>query len=180
MSELKKGYVYIVTTTLLFKTGAYKIGFAEDYQSRIKQLNTASPDDFKIVLLMYSSNYQELERQLHVLFEGQKINREFYNLSSSDFDKITLRYNNLVTFLDKNLVTVKTEHHPKKNQFDFMNDLRTLFEYVGEKIPFPLLKKQLMSMGYDSYEIKHLLNKEDVKGNMMYIIQSDEWMLLKQ
>lgn len=68
----------------LFKsdyTGYYKIGVSKNPAKRIKQLQTGSSEDIKLIYSFFSENPYKLEMALHNYYSMFKVNREWYNLS---------------------------------------------------------------------------------------------------
>lgn len=65
-------------------TGYYKIGVSKDTVKRVKQLLTGSSENISIIFTFNTEIPYKVETVLHNLFELQKINREWYNLSLED------------------------------------------------------------------------------------------------
>jgi hypothetical protein len=74
----------------------YKIGVANDVQSRLAQLSTGNPFELEPVTVCGFDNASAVEAVLHQRFESRRVRGEWFDLDSEDlivFDKIILLLN---------------------------------------------------------------------------------------
>jgi predicted GIY-YIG superfamily endonuclease len=62
-------------------TGYYKIGVSKNPAKRIKQLQTGSSEDIRLIYSYSSEIPYKLEMALHNFYSMYNVNREWYNLS---------------------------------------------------------------------------------------------------
>lgn len=89
------GCVYIVKTPR-----GYKIGKTKALHSRIKQLQTGSPDKIEHVLSLVTDSMNELERELHQAFAGKRVHSEWFAMSQDDIEAIRNEYADYIVELD--------------------------------------------------------------------------------
>lgn len=80
MTKLMKGYVYLLTDGKFFKIGVTR----GSIEKRIKKLQTGNPDNITIVNYHLTEYPFKLESFLHTKHAQQKINNEWFDLSSND------------------------------------------------------------------------------------------------
>lgn len=68
------------------ESGLVKIGFTENLDRRLYDFSTAFPEGFDIVHKIESG--RAFEKHLHKIFEGQRVAREWFNLSAHDIQAI--------------------------------------------------------------------------------------------
>jgi len=83
------GCVYIIQ---LGETDIYKIGFSIDPQKRIKQLQRKSPIPLNLLWWNFGHDYKSIEKYLHHRFREQRVQGEWFQLSTEDILWITETY----------------------------------------------------------------------------------------
>lgn len=81
------GYVYIGYD----KNGLFKIGKANDYKKRVKQIQNMNPA-FEVMACIETDNPNGLERELHDKFSGSRIVGEWFRLTAEDIQAIIYEY----------------------------------------------------------------------------------------
>jgi hypothetical protein len=76
--ESRLGWVYIIE-----HAGLYKIGYARNVDTRLRQLRTAAPM-LKEVFRIPSLSYRELEKLIHDMFLRERRVGEWFELSESN------------------------------------------------------------------------------------------------
>lgn len=76
----KQGYVYFVQAD----GQHYKIGGTSNLESRIKNLQVASPNDLKLIAWIEINDWQEKEKQVHEYFDDKKIHGEWFDITLSE------------------------------------------------------------------------------------------------
>ena len=79
----EKRYTYIVTDS----SGMYKIGSAYDTKQRVKSLATGNPT-LSVVLVIDG----DVEKELHGMFESQRVKGEWFGLHAKDIEYIRDNY----------------------------------------------------------------------------------------
>lgn len=78
------GYVYLMESA-----GYYKIGYTNvSPRVRLLQLRRGSPTEIKLIWSIKVANPQALERELHLLFEANRVHGEWFDLNESDVNRI--------------------------------------------------------------------------------------------
>jgi hypothetical protein len=165
------GYVYIYTNPR-FPT-QYKIGRSVSPRSRLSSINVCIPENGEMIVLLKTKHYVKLEKTLHLRYKDKRVKGEYYNLDAYDLEDIITKYGDIV--VDAPVIHSKLVEDEKSGSF--LDDVKSLFE-VRSKIPVRYLYKKLVKIGYDLDEIDYLLKAEDSRGNMMYIISDNTWMVL--
>lgn len=80
-------------------TGHYKIGVSKNAAKRVKQLQTGSSENIKLIFTYMSEIPYKLETALHNYYSMFKVNREWYCLSLEN----ELEFLNLCEEIDRNL-----------------------------------------------------------------------------
>jgi hypothetical protein len=83
-------YVYIGYD----KNGLFKIGKANDYRKRAKQIQNMNPA-FEIMTYIETDNPNKTERELHDKFFGVRIVGEWFRLTAEDIQAIIYEYNGI-------------------------------------------------------------------------------------
>lgn len=95
-------YVYLIRCNDNFQT-KYKIGIAQDVQTRLAQLQTGSPYVLEVTECYGYENAEVVERALHQAFKSQRIQGEWFELNyiqaTEDFPKICAMLGGSVGFL---------------------------------------------------------------------------------
>lgn len=76
-----KNCVYVIRCPS-HKKGLYKIGCTSDLKRRLAELyNTSTPEEFEILAVIQTNQYNEFEDILHTYFQSCRVNprREFFN-----------------------------------------------------------------------------------------------------
>lgn len=81
----------------ILKTGRhlYKIGKTQDLQKRLAMYNTHLPIVFRVVRQYAAMNMDELEENLHIVFQHKRVKGEWFELSQDDLvicDNIARNY----------------------------------------------------------------------------------------
>lgn len=76
--SIKAGYVYIIKSEY-----GYKIGKSRKLENRIKKFGVLLPFTFELVCFIKSMNFSKIEKELHSIFEQDRINGEWFNLSGN-------------------------------------------------------------------------------------------------
>lgn len=108
-TNMKAGYVYVISNIGAFGENIYKIGMTRrlDPQDRIDELGNASvPFNFDIHAMIFSNDAPALEAALHRAFEDKKVNmvnqrREFFNVTLDEIKQVIREnYDKTVEFTD--------------------------------------------------------------------------------
>lgn len=83
------GFVYVVEGTHKGHT-SYKIGKANDVDSRVKLFSVKIPFDIKLVMTFFVSNPYELELRLHNELKNHRAGGEWFNIGKKELDYIFL------------------------------------------------------------------------------------------
>ena len=83
------GFIYCISNKY-FKNNIYKIGYTKrsDIKTRINELyNTSVPEKFNLVLYKWVDNSKKKEKELHIIFDKYRINknREFFMIDDYEF-----------------------------------------------------------------------------------------------
>lgn len=76
----RRGCVYFVQVN----NDAVKIGITDNFERRLKILDTSTPYPIKVLKVVYSTGYHSLEIELHKKFADKRIKGEWFALSSDD------------------------------------------------------------------------------------------------
>lgn len=68
--------------------GYYKIGFSSNVNRRFETLNKATPDSLKLIHVIKTWQYRDVEKYLHDKFEHKRYDGEWFKLSDEDVDYI--------------------------------------------------------------------------------------------
>ena len=71
-------YLYIVKNS-----GLFKIGYSKNWNKREKSYKTHLPS-YELVYLLKSFNSFELEGELHILFDKNRVKGEWFNLTDAE------------------------------------------------------------------------------------------------
>ena len=94
----KDGYVY-----LLYCAGKYKIGFSNNVERRVKQLDTR-PFPLYCVAKIYSTMAYQVEQEVHRMLEPYKVDGEWY-----EFDDFLFNIRCFYRFVDVAEATINEE-----------------------------------------------------------------------
>lgn len=94
--QTRAGYVYVISNIGSFGEDVFKIGMTRRLEplERVRELGDASvPFEFDVHALIASTDAPSLERQLHTLFDREKINlinnrREFFRVNIENLESI--------------------------------------------------------------------------------------------
>ncbi len=73
--------------------GPIKIGRARSIKQRIAQLQTSLPYDLKLIGYIETSDYIELEKDIHEKNKSKNLKREWFNLDLNEVESIIDKYN---------------------------------------------------------------------------------------
>ena len=90
------GWVYLAKSD----TGHYKIGRSKNPFSRIKHFDTIMPVGIKIVAMVPSDDYVELERRWHMVFDKYRVTGEWFDLPEDIVENIK----RVVAYLDDGVI----------------------------------------------------------------------------
>ena len=86
-----------------YSTLRVKIGISMDIQRRVKQLQTGSPYELKLMGWIRLGNDRELEKQLHKKYSPENIRREWFTLDAGDvFEELKLHSTNSFIAINDN------------------------------------------------------------------------------
>jgi hypothetical protein len=96
MNSPKIGYVYFIYCPDLYSTGKHciKIGYTKNLNTRLQQLQTGNPYKLEFYKIYQSSNYKNIETELHHKYNNKRILNEWFNISLKDVDKEIALLNN--------------------------------------------------------------------------------------
>ena len=80
----KAGYVYVIING----NGLYKIGKSLNPEQRLKSLTLGDKGKILIKNHYKYQNYNEIEKELHVIFNSKKISGEWFELNEQDLEFI--------------------------------------------------------------------------------------------
>lgn len=94
-------FVYLIQN---LETSKYKIGVSKNPQKRIKQLQTGSGEELKLISVYETENARKIESALHNKFLMYKTNGEWFEFGISeevDFTKTCKKIDEGIIFLKK-------------------------------------------------------------------------------
>lgn len=131
---------------------AIKIGFTDDVNRRLKQLQTGNPYELKLLHIIDAINPQ-LEKFVHEFFESEHIKNEWYehkivshiiNLLKQglSMQQVILIYDPMLyeSFVYKQKKGRlpwwynKVKNQPTEEQYDYMNRVETPHEYIARTL----------------------------------------------
>lgn len=93
---------------LINDEGKYKIGFTErNIKKRIKELQTGSPSEMRVVQEYESDNARKIETIMHRSFRSKRINGEWFDLTNeevADFSNRCAKIDKNLKFLEENKI----------------------------------------------------------------------------
>jgi len=128
-----KGYVYFIKSE---HSGYYKIGIAKNI---INRLNSLKQTNGSILLIgfVYSENYKDLERSLHLKFKNKNVYGEWFSM---DFSVITNELKELKgTEITKRYVSTMIIENGDYLSHDILNN-----DDVIEKSLFAIIKERIV------------------------------------
>lgn len=97
-------YVYLIRCNDNHFQTKYKIGIAQDVQTRLAQLQTGSPYVLEVMECYGYENAEVVERALHQAFKSQRVQGEWFELNyiqaTEDFSKICTMLGGTVGIVD--------------------------------------------------------------------------------
>ena len=81
-------YLYIILCKANISEGLYKIGVANDVESRLAQLQTGSPYELEITRCFEFKNSEIAERAIHQAYSLYRVRGEWFNLSWATLEKL--------------------------------------------------------------------------------------------
>jgi len=105
--QTKRGHVYIISNIGSFGENIYKIGMTRRLEptDRVRELGDASvPFKFDLHAMIYSEDAPKLEKELHKVFDNQKVNmlnyrKEFFRVSLNEIEEQIKKNNIDVEFI---------------------------------------------------------------------------------
>jgi hypothetical protein len=89
-------YVYLIQSKQFpFWRSIYKIGIANDVESRLAQLQTGNPNELVIESCYEFPNAQAVETALHQRFSKERVRNEWFELTNADLED----FENICTLL---------------------------------------------------------------------------------
>ena len=168
------GYVYI-SSNPNFKD-EYKIGASKTPLKRMKQLHTSTPRPFDIRILLKTEEYLEVEKQLHVQYNLQRVEvrHEFFKLDLTDLREIIRDYSQYIVKCNfQNLNEPPSKPQPRKN---FWNVLQQIFEDKHRsKLPERYILQQLKREGISDVDARMELKMLDEDGKIVYDTFESTW-----
>lgn len=96
----KSGYVYIIRSDY-----GYKIGMTKHIKDRLQLFGVKLPFEIEQVKIYKGETYTELEKELHLLYDHNRLNGEWFKLSDSDLIKIDkLMIKNDFEIIEENII----------------------------------------------------------------------------
>lgn len=95
-------YVYLIQN---LETSRYKIGVSKNPSKRLKQLQTGSGEELKLVHTFETNNARKIESALHRIYMQHKTMGEWFDLSLSE----ELIFIKECTQIDKNINILKDQ-----------------------------------------------------------------------
>ena len=92
-------YIYLIQN---LETSRYKIGVSKNPKKRIKQLQTGSGEELKLIHTFETDNARKIESALHNMYRQHKTMGEWFNLSLSEehvFIKECTKINENINYL---------------------------------------------------------------------------------
>jgi len=93
---------------LINEEGKYKIGFTErETKKRIKELQTGSPSEMRVVQEYESDNARKIETILHRFLRSKRISGEWFELTNeevADFKNRCAKIDYNIKFLEENKI----------------------------------------------------------------------------
>lgn len=74
------------------ENGLVKIGKTVNIQQRFKSIHTMSPIDIEVFAFLETEMADELEYELHIEFDVDRVKGEWFNLSDEDLQYIVEKY----------------------------------------------------------------------------------------
>lgn len=102
MSNLNPIYVYLIQN---LETSRYKIGISKNPSKRIKQLQTGSGEELKLIHTYESDNARKIETALHNRYSPQNTYGEWFEISLLE----EVVFINECTKIDKNIQHLKDQ-----------------------------------------------------------------------
>jgi hypothetical protein len=97
-------YVYLIRCA---ENNFYKIGISKNVETRLKQIQTTSPDKVSVVHKYESSYASKIEKALHNFFKLHHRNNEWFELSLTEEVKFLDMCNSIeqnLIYLDNNKI----------------------------------------------------------------------------
>ena len=95
-------FVYLIQN---LETSKYKIGISKHPKKRLKQLQTGSGEDLKLIHIYESDDARKIETTLHNRYSPDKARGEWFNLSLSE----EVIFINECSKIEKNIVYLRSE-----------------------------------------------------------------------
>lgn len=95
-------FVYLIQN---LETSNYKIGVSKNPNKRLKQLQTASGEELKLVATFETTNARKVESALHNQYSPYKTQGEWFNISLVEevsFGEICSKIDENITYLRNN------------------------------------------------------------------------------
>ncbi|WP_020526642.1 GIY-YIG nuclease family protein [Flexithrix dorotheae] len=122
MDQIRIGKcVYILKTTKKL----YKIGKTKNLIERIAAYKTHMPSDFKVIRQYHAENMDELEQNLHVVFQHKRIKGEWFQLTKDDLE--------ICDNIFRNFALEKTRKGKPYPQIRFINNPQLQVMEANEK-----------------------------------------------
>lgn len=112
-----------------------KIGFTNNLKKRLKQLQTSSPFELKVLLILEGDEHKE--KELHLKFKKQRVNGEWFEKTEE-----------ISKFISEN------EINNKSYEYNFSNKYSLLFEEDSKSQMKKIRKEKKMTLK----EVAELLN----------------------
>ena len=95
-------FIYLIQN---LETSRYKIGISKHPQKRIKQLQTGSGEELKLIHTYESDNVRKIETALHNRYSAQNTHGEWFDISLSE----EVVFISECTKIDKNIKILKDQ-----------------------------------------------------------------------
>lgn len=135
IDQKEYGYVYFVRNGY---SNSLKIGKSLDLNKRVKGFNTLMPDGVFLHGFIYSKDFSNIEKELHLRFKDLNIKGEWFNIEYKDFESKLSDYDivNVNGFLELNSSVIEGEYFNFKpiNYFKGLDPDMVLFFNNCEKL----------------------------------------------
>jgi hypothetical protein len=174
---MKRKYVYIIR---IINTKFYKIGISNNVESRLKELNTATPFDMTIVFKKHFKDFHLIENYVQNTFINKHIRGEWFELSVYDVNSIKSFLENLesrneiISEIKSRLVSTKKHQNKElKSSIIFKNlELRPKTLEINQEWKIIYYAKEKPKDKFKRFSVKGGINR--IKNKPERLIYADE------
>jgi len=174
---MKNKFVYIIR---IINTRFYKIGISNNVEIRLKDLNTATPFEMKIIFKKEFKDYHLVENYIQNTFINKHIRGEWFELSIYDINSIKefltnlKKRNNISSEIKKRLVSTKKNQKNKLKSAIFFKgfELRPKKLEINQSWRILYYAKEKKNDEYKRFEVKGGMNR--IKNKNERLIYANE------